>query len=37
MRFKMSEQEFEHIKIDRREEGNYAIISINRSAKLNAL
>lgn len=33
----MSEQKFEHIKIDRVEEGNYAVISINRPEKLNAL
>ncbi|MHA1670520.1 MAG: enoyl-CoA hydratase/isomerase family protein [Promethearchaeota archaeon] len=33
----MSEQKFEHIKIDRVEEGNYAVISINRPKKLNAL
>jgi len=33
----MSEQEFEHIEINREEEGNYAVISINRPEKLNAL
>jgi enoyl-CoA hydratase/3-hydroxyacyl-CoA dehydrogenase len=37
VRFELSEQKFEHIKIDRVEEGNYAVISINRPAKLNAL
>ena len=33
----MSEQEFEHIKIDRIEEGNYIVISINHPTKLNAM
>jgi len=33
----VSELKFEHIKIDRIEEGNYAVISINRPTKLNAL
>ena len=35
---KMSnENKFEHIKIEKKEEGNYAVISINRPEKLNAL
>ena len=33
----MSEQNFEHIKIEKIAEGNYAVISINRPEKLNAL
>jgi len=33
----LSEQKFEHVKIDRVEEENYAVISINRPEKLNAL
>ncbi|MHA2289723.1 MAG: enoyl-CoA hydratase/isomerase family protein [Promethearchaeota archaeon] len=33
----MFEQNFEHIKIVRVEEGNYAVVSINRPEKLNAL
>ncbi|MFX1326512.1 MAG: enoyl-CoA hydratase/isomerase family protein [Promethearchaeota archaeon] len=34
----MSEsKKFEHIKIEKKEEGNYAVISINRPDKLNAL
>ena len=33
----MSELKFEHIKIDKVEEGNYAVISINRPERLNAL
>ncbi len=31
------EKEFDHIKVERVEEGNYAVISINRPDKLNAL
>ncbi len=31
------EQKFEHIKVERIEDGNYAVISINRPNKLNAL
>ncbi len=33
----MTEKKFEHVKIEKNEEGNYAIISINRSEKLNAM
>jgi len=33
----VSEQNFEHIKIEKIAEGNYAVISINRPEKLNAL
>lgn len=33
----MSEQIFEHVKIEKVEEGNYTVISINRPEKLNAL
>ncbi len=33
----MSEKQFEHIKIEQNKENNYAIISINRPEKLNAL
>jgi len=35
--FELSELKFEHIKIDIVEEGNYAVISINRPERLNAL
>lgn len=37
MSFELSELKFEHIKIDKVEEGNYAVISINRPERLNAL
>ncbi|TXT63820.1 MAG: 3-hydroxypropionyl-coenzyme A dehydratase [Promethearchaeota archaeon] len=33
----MSEEEYQHIKVEKNEEGNYAVISINRPDKLNAL
>ncbi len=33
----MSEKKFEHVMVERNEEGNYAVISINRPNKLNAL
>jgi enoyl-CoA hydratase/carnithine racemase len=33
----MSEKNFEHVLVDKNEEGNYAVISINRPDKLNAL
>ena len=33
----MSEKQFEHIKVEKNKENNYAIISINRPEKLNAL
>ena len=32
-----NEKKFEHVKIEKKEEGNYAVISINRPDKLNAL
>ena len=37
MEFKLSELNFNHIEIEKMEEGNYAVISINRPEKLNAL
>ena len=37
MRNIMSEKQFEHIKVEQYKENNYAIISINRPEKLNAL
>lgn len=37
MSYTLSEQKFKHIKIDQVEEGHYAIISINRLERLNAL
>lgn len=33
----MSEKKFEHVMVEKNEEGNYAVISINRPDKLNAL
>ncbi|MFX1570783.1 MAG: enoyl-CoA hydratase/isomerase family protein [Promethearchaeota archaeon] len=33
----MSEKKFEHVEVEKNEEGNYAVISINRPDKLNAL
>ncbi|MFW9973017.1 MAG: enoyl-CoA hydratase/isomerase family protein [Candidatus Odinarchaeota archaeon] len=33
----MSEKKFEHVLVEKNEEGNYAVISINRPDKLNAL
>ena len=33
----MNGKEFEHLKVEMREDGNYAVISINRPDKLNAL
>ena len=33
----MSEKNFEHVVVEKNEEGNYAVISINRPNKLNAL
>ena len=33
----MSEMKFEHVVVEKNEEGNYAVISINRPDKLNAL
>ena len=33
----MSEKKFEHVEVEKNEEGNYAVISINRPNKLNAL
>ena len=37
MKFEVSELKFEHIKIDKVEEENYAVISIHRPERLNAL
>jgi len=33
----MSEEEYQHIKVEKNEEGNYIVVSINRPEKLNAL
>lgn len=33
----MSEKKFEHVEVEKNEEGNYSVISINRPDKLNAL